>query len=654
MSKYAWLVLALAFCIAPVAYADEASSTPETIQTAPEDTASTTSPAPPPAEEASTTPPVPGPDPVPVPVPDPVSIVLDIEAAGTTLFKGPITVHACAAQAGAQQEVMGYCALEQSGVAAAWSWWGDDAFLDSLGDAANDNAGGVYWMWFANLEMGGVALNKHTLIEGESLLVTLGTMPLCLEIEAHPIVDSTTTISVLAFGFDASYNPVWLPAAGASVHIGSQSFVADTFGQVVYTASTTESLEVYASKDGFVPTSRSTLTSTVPVPAPTGTAQQEGSENGGTTKKRSMGATEALTFLLAQQRADGSFGSVMTSDWAALALAGGGAPREAKVALGDFLASAKKLTSLTDYERRAIALEALGINPYESGIIQKIVAGFDGTQMGDPGLLNDDIFALPPLLHAGYKPNDDMIVKIASHILSSQEADGSWRYQDITSAAIQALAPLSSIEGVPAALKKAAQYLKARQEEDGCFGNVFAHSWALQAIEALREAPEEWQAASGATPRSCLLRMQGEDGGFETGADNNSRIWATAYAIPALLSTKWDELLGYFDAPKQKERPAARDEIIKTGEVLGSSTTATTSAAQETKPVPAVASASLATKAPTAAPPTSITLPPAATSAAQERVLQVKVPRAEAAQPILSRLWTMLWHGLVSLFSAVL
>ena len=226
MNKHAWLVVALAFCIAPVAYADEASSTPETIQTAPEAAASTTPPAPPAAEEAGTTPAAPAPD------PEPVSITLAIETADATLFSGPITVSACAPSLESTKEVVGYCALEQSGVAAAWSWWGEDAFLDSLGGVTNDNANGVYWMWFSNLEMGSVALNKHTLQNDETLLITLGTMPLRLVLAEHPALGSTTTISVLAFGFDESYNPVWLPAAGAEVHVGSQSFIADASGLV--------------------------------------------------------------------------------------------------------------------------------------------------------------------------------------------------------------------------------------------------------------------------------------------------------------------------------------------------------------------------------------------------------------------------------------
>lgn len=578
--------------------------------------------------------------------------MLDIETAGATLFRGPITVRACAAQTGAQQEVTGYCALEQSGVKAAWSWWGDDAFLDSLGGIGNDYTANTYWMWFKDLEMGGTALNKHALAEGESLLVTLGAMPLRLELEAHPIVGSTSTIAVLAFGFDENYNPVWLPAAGAEVQVSSQSFVADASGEVLYVASTTDPLEVYASKDGFVPTGRSTITPVAPAPVPAETAQDSGSSG---QKKRSGSATEALSFLLAQQRSDGSLGSTMTSDWAALALTAAGAPRQNKDSLGDFLASTKKLTSLTDYERRAMALEALGINPYESGTIQKIVAGFDGTQMGDPELLNDDIFALLPLLHAGYKASDDIIVKIASHLLSNQEADGSWRYQDITSAAIQALAPLPSIDGVPAALTSAARYLKARQQEDGCFGNVFAHSWALQATLALDEPVEYWHTVQGATPLTCLAGMEQEDGGFEpASADMQNRIWATAYSIPALQGKPWDVLLKNFPKPKENSSKTTASDAPASGLVLGAATTTEPLAATSTEPLPPdTPSVATPPQAP-AAPPAQITLPkksaPQAPALMGEEPQQDQVaPAAPAPQRPIMGFLLSLWQRLASL-----
>lgn len=619
MNKYAWILLALALCSAPAAQAELASTTQESLPEAAasstppaqtEPAASTTPAVPPPPEAASTTPPAPSPAPAPAPEPDPVSIMLAIETAGATLFSGPVAASACAPRAGLPSEITGYCALEQSGVKATWSWWGDDAFLDSLGGITNDNTNGVYWMWFSDLEMGSVALNRHALKSGESLLITLGKMPLRLDFEAHPALGSATTISVLAFGFDESYNPVWLPAAGAEVHVGSQSFVADASGLVLYVASTTDPLEIYASKDGFVPTSRSTIAPVAPAPAPEpAEAVPEG--GGGGAKKRPGSAAEALSFLLAEQRADGSFGGIMQSDWAALALAGGGAPRGAKAALGDFLASAKKLTSLTDYERRAMALLALGINPHETNVIQKIVAGFDGTQMGDQDLLNDDIFALLPLLHAGYKPSDEIIVKIAAHILSSQEADGSWRYPDITSAAIQALAPLSSLEGVPAALKKAAHYLKARQGENGCFGNVFAHSWALQATLALSEPAEYWRTAQGATPQTCLAGLAQEDGGFELlGVDAQNRIWATAYALPALASKPWDALLKNFPKPKEKENisRAPNPDLSIDGIVLGAATTTAPLATSTQNPLLDIAPATPPLE-PLAVPPAHIILP---------------------------------------------
>ncbi|TSD06332.1 MAG: Uncharacterized protein Greene07147_191 [Parcubacteria group bacterium Greene0714_7] len=491
----------------------------------------------------------------PTPAPDPVPITLRVETASATLFNGTITISACTTfPASTIQTVNGFCALEQSGLTTVWTWYGEDAFLDSMSGISNDSSLGNYWTWFANLELGPVALNKHQLVANETLLLSIGTFPLKISISnASPEVNTPTAITVSKFSFDSNFNPIWLPASDSTVYVGPYSVTPNEEGVAMFTATTTDSLAIYATLTNFLPTEHITLTPTpstaleTPTPAPS----TSGSGSGGSVLPSKGDADAALAFLLQHQRSDGSFGSAMQNDWVALALSSTNKAQASLNALLPHLLRQNELTNVTDYERHAMVLEALGIDPYaHSDAIQKIISEFDGVQIGDPNLVNDDIFSLFPLMHAGYTKGDEIIVKEVTFILSNQDQNGSWGSVDLTSAAIQALAPLSDVEGVPEAILKARSYLVSRQDSNGCFGNSYSTSWALQAITALGGSPSAWAVWGGSTPLSCMALLQASDGGFgPIEATIENRIWATAYAVPALQGKSWNTILQTF--PKQ-------------------------------------------------------------------------------------------------------
>src|SRR3989344_1771011 len=202
----------------------------------------------------------------------------------------------------------------------------------------------------------------------------------------------------------------------------------------------------------------------------------------------------------------------------------------------------------------AVALEALGIDPYAAGgvdYIAPVLQAFDGTQIGNSSLVNDDIFALFPLLHAGYATSDGIIGNTVTFILSKQKDNGSWEESgDLTAAAIQALAGVRSLSGVDAALQKATGYLRAEQNEDGGWGNSFTTSWVLQALQALGDSPYDWTKSVYQTPRYYLATFQERDGGVEpVASDTATRVWATAYAIPAIKGKTWNDVLKSFPKP---------------------------------------------------------------------------------------------------------
>ncbi len=275
---------------------------------------------------------------------------------------------------------------------------------------------------------------------------------------------------------------------------------------------------------------------------------------------RHFNVESAFDFLVSKQASDGSFGSPMLTDWAAIAF--GVATDEvcndacplAREKLRFHLLSAKpELSSVTDFERHAMALEAFGINPYSEApvdYIESITSAFDGTQMGDPTLVNDDIFALFPLMHAGYATTDEMIQEVRTFILSKQKINGSWEESvDLTAAAIQALAPFNDDRSMHA-IKKAEEFLRRNQNESGIFSsNSFSLSWALQAIASLGQTPDDWK-KSGLTPLEHLGVFQQNDGGVEpTTMSADTRVWATAYAIPAAFGKSWNYILQDFTRP---------------------------------------------------------------------------------------------------------
>ena len=276
-----------------------------------------------------------------------------------------------------------------------------------------------------------------------------------------------------------------------------------------------------------------------------------GSSSGSIKPLTQFDVLKAVSFLSLQQNGDGSFANVLISDWTAVALATSDS-NETKTKLSNYLLSAPPAGSnVTDYERRAMALLSLGINPYSgtsTDYITPIVDAFDGTQIGEL-FPHDDIFAIFPLLHAGYSVNDEIIQKVTAYIVSKQSANGSWGDPDSTAAAVQALSLINSQPGVSDALSKAKIYLQGQQQSNGGFGNSFSTSWVIQAIVALGETPASWT-LNGKTPIDYLAELQQPDGGVDlTNNGVNNRTWATAYAIAAISEKSWSEIMQSVSKP---------------------------------------------------------------------------------------------------------
>lgn len=530
------------------------------------------------------------------------NIKLRIETASSTLFNQNFNVSACEENTNSGIYTLNArCAIDQSGLAARWTEWGSDSFLDSIGSYSNNlNGNGVYWLWFSNLDLGQTSLNKHILSENEELLLIYDINPLKITTATTtPYTNSTSTLLLEQFGLDSNWNPVWEPATSSTFLINNQEFFSadGTFGLFI---STSSPYSIQGSKTGYLDSpvlilngviQESTSTEPVSTSTPVGTSTPPNSGPGSADSHQTINVGSAVNFLIVHQNNDGSIGSsVLYSDWASLALAAYG-DNETKNKLKNYLASiepdAEFNSSITNSERRAMALMALGINPYngtKTDYIMPIVSAFDGSQIGDPSIFNDDIFALFPLLKAGYSGSDPIIDTAIKFIISKQNADGSWESVDLTAATIQALVlaqktgNLSSELGnsISRSLLAAKNFLRGSQGANGGFNNSFSTSWAIQAIVALGEPVFSWE-NSGKNPIDFLASYQKNDGGFEdTSTAVDTRIWSTIYTIPAALYKTWGDLLNIFSKPALSLL-AANNSSEGSNEVLSSNNNIATS-----------------------------------------------------------------------------
>lgn len=464
-----------------------------------------------------------------------VNIHLEIETSSGSIYHDDLEVSACITDNTNTYKLSPYCALSSSGVGVGWSWWGEDAFLSEInGVVNNSNDNGVYWGWFANLELGQVALNKYTLKAGDSILLNYDINPIrILADNVSPKVGDSVNFTVQSFGYDGSWNPVWSNVSDAVIKIGLNSLITDSNGKATYIIDSSGEIKASAHKDGFIDSNNIILSVPVVVENP----------SGGGPNNSVFSVSNANNFLLSKQNPDGSFGEMLYTDWVAISAGVSNAPFFSS--LKNYLQN-NPLNSnvVTDNERHAMALMSLGINPYTgTGVnyIQKIVDSFDGVQIGDPSLINDDVFGLIVLGKAGYTQNDDLISKDISYLISKQASDGSFENSvDMTAAVIQAL---RIFDNNSEAISKAENYLISNQNQaDGGFGNNFSTSWVIQAISSNANLLENTNKAD-----SYLANNQKIDGGMENlDSDISNRIWATSYSVLAGMHKSFGDALNSF------------------------------------------------------------------------------------------------------------
>ena len=271
---------------------------------------------------------------------------------------------------------------------------------------------------------------------------------------------------------------------------------------------------------------------------------------------------DALDFLRDSQQTDGSIGGLAVSAWVVMAIAAAGEdPDDWRTSAGkpsviDYLRDNADNDNATDWERCILAITAAGEDPYAFGgidYVAELKELYDGSQIGSKNLLNDDFWGILALISAGEDPNSIIIQNSANYTKNNQNEHGDWSWSiggesesDNTAAAIMALiAAGESPESE--AIVNGLTFLSGMQNKDGGFprtdpgeSNSSSDSWSIGALLAAGENPtaSPWTPPAGSNPIDHLMSLQDpEDGSFWWKEDDRSmsRIWMTAYAIPALL-----------------------------------------------------------------------------------------------------------------------
>ncbi len=222
----------------------------------------------------------------------------------------------------------------------------------------------------------------------------------------------------------------------------------------------------------------------------------------------------------------------------------------------------------TDYAKTILALSALNENPATFGNVDYLTQLenlYDGTQIGNVNLLNDDIWAILALASAG-RANSAIVQSAKDYLLTQQNSDGGWSYStgagsdtNDTAAAVMALIEAGVTASDPV-IVQALDYIKSAQNTDGGIGyqpgsdsDAGSDSWTISSLIKAGIDPTSWLQGNN-HPVSHLESLQAADGGFWWVAEGTSE-WnnkaMTAYAVIALSGKSYP--VGYYQAADSSE-----------------------------------------------------------------------------------------------------
>jgi Prenyltransferase and squalene oxidase repeat len=211
----------------------------------------------------------------------------------------------------------------------------------------------------------------------------------------------------------------------------------------------------------------------------------------------------------------------------------------------------------TDAERGILAGSAGGIQTSRlstaadattSNLVARVAELWDGTQIGQAELLNDDIFGVLALHQVGAPP--ELLGRFVDYLRTKQLPDGGWSWSagstfsdiDMTGSVLAAFCAAGVDSGDPD-LQRAFDLLHTMQDPAtggfvapppyGVGVNTDTTSWVASGLTGCGIDPQgpEWTTAQGKTPFDYLLSMQKADGHFAWTAEYDGLPFETSSAV---------------------------------------------------------------------------------------------------------------------------
>lgn len=225
----------------------------------------------------------------------------------------------------------------------------------------------------------------------------------------------------------------------------------------------------------------------------------------------------------------------------------------------------------TDSARTVLSAIAGGLQPSRISTgrdyVSRLAFWWSGDQIGYRDLLNDDIFGILALDHAGAP--DGLLETLALKVRSEQLPDGGWHWRsstgdrplpgkisadtDMTAAAIGSLCAAGADPAADEAIQRGLALIKSRQaggsggfstgsSPDGV--NTSTTAWVTSAFNRCGIDPQapEWTVAGGKTPFDFLLAMQNDNGSFRYMPSNqagSANLMASYQAVSPLGGNDW-------------------------------------------------------------------------------------------------------------------